>query len=533
MGIFISVNKTIECVVVAVLYTAFFAAACYRTLGALQACGYGGGKLMAWSRRRGNQTFHRHLLLALLCLFSSAVLSLCFSFVGGTWAAIIGCAGYVIFYSVFIWADNRVALRVPVAHTARFKRLYAVAVLLSAVIIYFAVTLLNFADFVWGAEVFSCMRYCALAVFPVCIIPFAALANLVDKIYEIPHNRSFVRKAKKKLAASGIKVVGITGSYGKTSAKRILNDLLSRKYRVLCTPSSYNTPMGIALCLNNNDLDNYDIFIAEMGARHLGDIAELCEFCPPDYSAITGICPQHLESFGSEENIVKAKGEILNYTKVSAVIADNCFDRFSDYSCKRERVAETSEIICTPEGTQFKLHFNGETKTVKTRLLGRHSADNIALAARLALELGMTADEIAAAVPDVQFIEHRLQLTVSNGVNIIDDGYNSSVAGAAAALEVLKTFEGGKIVVTPGLVELGILEESENYALGEKLAETDMVILVGETLVQPVRKGYLAAGGDPEKLVMKSTLSQAQEALTVILKKGDTVLFLNDLPDVY
>ena len=158
---------------------------------------------------------------------------------------------------------------------------------------------------------------------------------------------------------------------------------------------------------------------------------------------------------------------------------------------------------------------------------------NIALAAAVAHNLGMTAEEIAAAVEKLGYIEHRLQLIKSNGVNILDDGYNSNVKGASAAIEVLKSFGGRKIAVTPGLVELGILEEKENYELGAKLVGLDYVILVGETLITPVKQGYLDNGGDKEKLAVVLGLPSAQEYLKTVIEQGDTVLFLNDLPDFY
>ena len=130
-------------------------------------------------------------------------------------------------------------------------------------------------------------------------------------------------------------------------------------------------------------------------------------------------------------------------------------------------------------------------------------------------------------------MEHRLQLTKSNGINILDDGYNANVKGARAALEVLRSFGGRKIIVTPGIVELGILEEKENRQFGELLAGLDLVILVGDTLVTPVKEGYLSAGGGAEKLIVRETLKDAQRELKSYLAKGDTVLFLNDLPDIY
>ena len=146
-------------------------------------------------------------------------------------------------------------------------------------------------------------------------------------------------------------------------------------------------------------------------------------------------------------------------------------------------------------------------------LLGRHSACNIGIAAQTAYLAGMSFEEIADAVGGLEFIEHRLQLIKANGVNILDDGYNSNVKGARAALEVLDSFGGRKIVVTPGLVELGVLEESENYELGKNLVGYDSVILVGDTLVTPIRRGYTDGGGDAEKIVTVPTLDEAQERL--------------------
>ena len=106
-------------------------------------------------------------------------------------------------------------------------------------------------------------------------------------------------------------------------------------------------------------------------------------------------------------------------------------------------------------------------------------------------------------------------------------------ARARAALEVLRAFPGRKLIVTPGIVELGILEEQENRQFGGLLAGLDLVILVGDTLVSPVKEGYLEAGGDPEKLLVRETLKDAQAELKKVLERGDTVLFLNDLPDIY
>ncbi len=532
MGIFISAEKTIECVVIALGMGVLLAMSSNKLLGVLQECNYRSGRLMRWAAKRSNMSFERLLLLGMLVLLSSAIVSLCFSF-AGEWAAVIGLAPCVLFFGVYIYADGKIALRVPAVRTKRFKRLQAVLFFVCAVLSYLAVTLLNFAAEVWGEQLFFVLRYCALSVMPVLLIPMICLANELAKIYEVPHNRSYIKKATQKIAASGITVVGITGSYGKTGTKNILSAMLSKKYRVLSTPRSHNTPIGIALAVNGNDMGAYDVFIAEMGARNVGDIAELCRICPPDYSLITGICAQHLETFESLENIIEAKGEILSATKKRAFIAADCAEYFKDPPCPADVCSCVSEVEAGADGTSFTLTLGGESARVKTRLLGAHSAYNIGLAASLAFELGVGLPDIAAAAEELGFAEHRLQLIKADGINILDDGYNANIKGARAALSVLRAFGGRKIAVTPGIVELGILEEKENGEFGALLAGLDLVILVGDTLVTPVKEGYLSAGGDPEKLVVRQTLKDAQRELKGYLSKGDTVLFLNDLPDIY
>lgn len=532
MGIFISVPKTVECVVTALALAALLCAAAYKQTGVLQSSGYSNGKYFAWVKKKGNLSFQRFMFLAMLCALSSAMIAMMFSFTG-EWAAVISLTAYLAFFVLYLVADKKLALRSEVTPTARFKRLYTILFLVLAICSYILVTLLNFADYVWENKIFSYLRYVPLSVLPLLLIPLIMLANGIAKIYEVPHNKKFVRKAKKKLAASNVKVIAITGSYGKTSTKNILYDILSKKYRVLSTPRSHNTPIGIALALNNANLDDYDIFIAEMGARHPGDIAELCEICPPDISLITGICGQHLETFLSFQNIVKAKAEILSATKIKTIIADDAFELFADYACEKERCGIATGIECDKSGTAFTLTLGGEVRSVKTKLLGEHSAYNIALAAEAALAVGMTADEICSAIPGIDFIEHRLQLIENGGVNILDDGYNSNVKGARAALKVLKYFDGRKIVVTPGLVELGVLEEDENTALGRELVGFDLVVLVGDTLVKFVENGYKSGGGDTSKIKIKTSIFEAQEELKGYLQAGDTVLFLNDLPDIY
>ena len=514
-----------------------------RSLGALQQAGYNGSKYAAWVRRKGNMVRSRATLLAFLIALSSLVLGICFSF-AGEWAAYVALFPVPLFCILFCVAD-RSALKVPLVRTARAKRILALD---------FFLLLLAAAALVLGANALyrlvwpqvglvGHLRYLPLAVLPLLFPEILRLANALEKPFSSAKNRRYLAAAKKKLLAAPCVKIGITGSCGKTSVKNFLAGILGGRCRVFATPASYNTPLGIAKAIEDVDLTQYDYFIAEMGARHKGDIAELCELVRPDHCIVTGICPQHLETFGTVEGIVAAKGEILRGTKPGgfAVIGQDEYTARLDPAAaglKKVAVGEHGEfgafdVHCSPAGIEFKLAMGILQMPVRSRLLGAHNAQNIALAAALASKLGVEKEEIASAVAGLDFVPHRLQPLEAGGVVVLDDAYNANVRGAAAALEVLRLFGGRKFVVTPGLVELGVLEESENAALGERMVGLDRILLVGSTLVTAVRKGYLAAGGIEERVSVHPTLDAAKEALAQELMPGDTVLFLNDLPDIY
>ena len=515
-----------------------------RSLGALQQAGYNGSKYAAWVRRRGNMVRSRGTLLAFLIALSSLVLGICFSF-AGQWAAYVALFPILLFTVIFCIADRR-ALKVPLVHTARANRrilaldfflllLAAAALVLGANALY---------RLVWPqVGLVGHLRYLPLAVLPLLFPEILRLANALEKPFSSAKNRRYLAAAKKKLLAAPCVKIGITGSCGKTSVKNFLAGILGGRYRVFATPASYNTPLGIAKAIEDVDLTQYDYFIAEMGARHKGDIAELCELVRPDHCIVTGICPQHLETFGTVEGIVAAKGEILRGTKPGgfAVIGqDEYTARLDPAAAGLKKVAGGEhgefgafDVHCSPAGIEFKLAMGILQMPVRSRLLGAHNAQNIALAAALASKLGVEKEEIASAVAGLDFVPHRLQPLEAGGVVVLDDAYNANVRGAAAALDVLRLFGGRKFVVTPGLVELGVLEESENAALGERMVGLDRILLVGSTLVTAVRKGYLAAGGIEERVSVHPTLDAAKEALAQELMPGDTVLFLNDLPDIY
>jgi UDP-N-acetylmuramoyl-tripeptide--D-alanyl-D-alanine ligase len=365
-------------------------------------------------------------------------------------------------------------------------------------------------------------------------------ANAITAPFENMHNKKFIKQAGQVLDETEMIRIAVVGSYGKTSVKNILKTLLSEKYSVVATPESYNTPIGIAKTVFSSEFSGKEMFIAEMGARKAGDIAELCALVKPDYVVFTGVCEQHLQTFGTLENVWQEKSEALRAVGKKAVCAEALKEYVAKDFADNEKIvfadsASITDVMLGATKTTFKVQYKNDTIAVETNILGNSAVENILLATTLASELGLTAEELEKGMQKLQPTPHRLQLLEYEGVYILDDGYNANPRGAKEALGALGRFEGRKCVVTPGIVECGILEESINGALGKELAELapDKLILVGDTLVGAVKAGYISAGGDAERLTVKDTLAGAQAVLSEWVSAGDAVLFLNDLPDVY
>ncbi len=500
-------------------------------LGVLQQQNYTGGEFLSWLFRKNNALWKRWQLLALCSFLLVALANACFSFLPAAYANLISALPFVGLCALFYCVSKKHALKVQTKRTPRLIRLgVCFFLLLTGVIFGVGCAFAAIANAI--ARPFALLvRFVPIALFPL-LLPFLLyLANGLMKAYELPRNAKFVRRAAEALAKSDCVKVGITGSCGKTSVKNMAYEMLSTKFKVIATPASYNTPAGIARTVNELGAD-CDIFLAEMGARRKGDIAELCDIVRPTVGVVTAILPQHLQTFGSLQAIAEEKGVLLSRTQkgvvgvsASSLAGKNTLVEGADFSVEA--------LALTREGTSFTLRLPDGEIAVKTPLLGKHAAQDLALAAALCSLLGMTREEIALAIGQVKPVPHRLQLVEANGLHILDDSYNANVEGAKNAVDTLRLFEGKKFVVTPGIVELGELEEEENAKLGASLVGLDGVILVGETLVLSVRAGYLAAGGEEKKLTVVPTLERATELLKERLSAGDSVLFLNDLPDCY
>lgn len=360
------------------------------------------------------------------------------------------------------------------------------------------------------------------------------LALAVVAPFERLISQRWVTRAAAKLASSGARVVGITGSYGKTTTKGYAHHLISGRVSAVTTPASFNNRMGLARAINEHLMPGTAVFLAEMGTYGKGEIADLCEFVVPEVAVITAIGPVHLERFGSEESIVEAKREILAKASVAILNIDHpLLADLADQEDVRLRVIRVSgsDPAADVSVVDGVLRIDGASVGhVGPEVFG----SNLAAAAAVAIQCGVGRDEIALRLPSLPVTPHRRQQTMSErGFVVIDDTYNSNPAGASAALDLLFSLpgEGRRVVVTPGMVELGIRQFSENslFARAAAARATDLVV-VGKTNRRALVEG--ARGG----VATVTVLSSRQEAVEWVrsqLGPGDAVLYENDLPDHY
>lgn len=457
---------------------------------------------------------------------------------------------WVVAIFVLVWflpvAPYTARAKKPLVVTARVKRLIVPAALLYAALIALALITVEripsqFPDpFVLG---FLLSSASLLQPF------FMLLAGWIMKPVETQIQNGYIRKAKRKLAAMpDLKVVAITGSYGKTSTKFVIKTLLAERFNVCFTPGSFNTPMGITKVINN-DLDvSHQILILEMGARYSGNIDELCEIARPDVSVFTNVGLAHLETFGTQENIALTKGAIIRHLSPNGTAVVNSDDFRVMSQLTRTDISviavgmesgrlRAENIRYDASGCHFTVVLDGlERAEVSTKLLGAHNVMNILIGFGVGLHFGLRLQTMALAASRIEPVEHRLKLKRIGVATMIDDAFNSNPVGAANAVEVLRQFTGGRrVIVTPGMVELGAIEAEENRKFGEAIgrADLDLVILVGEVRSKPILEGIRATGFSDEKIRVEASLFTANEFLHGYLREGDVVLYENDLPDLY
>ncbi len=515
----------------------------------LQLESYQGMMYLKWvSKHIGDEVFPitAASLVALLLRFGYAMLMYSYSTIS-TISYYLADALYVLMLIVLAYAVKKKKQIKPLVFTGRIKRLLIVmAVLIAACgCSFFRPTQMYLEQGFSAFLISNILRYLPGIMLPL----FVFAAYLITYPIEESVKKWYFNDAKKKLIASDKLIkIAITGSFGKTGTKYALKTFLSKKYKTLFTPGSFNTPMGVTRVVREQLTDEYEAFIAEMGARYKGDIKELCELVGPKYGILTSIGKQHLETFGSYENIIKTKCEL-----VDALRPDGCcfFNgdslelraAYEQADLKEKYLFGTegeglymkaSAMNVTCDGSEFKLvTADGNEVSCSTRLLGKYNIVNLVGAAACAYRLGVDLDLIAQGISEAEPVEHRLQLK-KGPVNIIDDAFNSNPVGSKEALNVLSSFPGKRIVVTPGMVELGDEEDEINKAFGMHMAHcVDIAIIIGKKHADPICEGLIEAGFDKANLIRVESLDEATLKLPQHTEANCVVLFENDLPDNY
>lgn len=380
---------------------------------------------------------------------------------------------------------------------------------------------------------------------------FTLLANALLKPIEKHINDRYYNEAKSIISSiPELTIVGVTGSYGKTSTKHYLHRILSEKYDVLMTPGSFNTTLGVIRTIRENLKPYNDVFIVEMGAKQPGDIKEICDLVHPTIGIVTAVGEQHLESFKTIENVQRTKFELVDSLPADGLaVINNDFPyvanrKVENVKCLRYTINgkcsadyHAHDISYSRNGTSFSiLTPEGECLPFTTRLVGECNVSNLMTAIIVALRLQIPVDKIRYAIAGIEQVEHRLNMKhTPGGITIIDDAFNSNPTGSGMALDVLKMMTGGRrIIVTPGMIELGDRQAELNKAFGAKIAScADIAVVVGEYNRDAIVSGIESAGNDGPELKTVDSFNEAQQFLATTLRPGDTILYENDLPDTF
>ena len=447
--------------------------------------------------------------------------------------------GYAIEILVFVYlilTTKRAKEKKPFVVTARIRRVYFTYLILFLIGIICA-NVFN------GRIVLIILNICSVFAYL-----FVYIVSIINKPIEKAIRKKFCNQAKKKLKdIPGLKVVGITGSYGKTSTKYIINTILSQKYNTLMTPESYNTTMGVVRTINEKLNSMHSLFICEMGAKYIGDIKEITDIVNPTYGVLTAIGPQHLDTFKSLENVSKTKLELVESLPEDGIAFVNWEDEnirkavinknMIKYGLSKDADYYAKNINITERGSSFEVVMpNNRSIDIRTRLLGDLNILNIVGAVAIADKLGLSETEIKAGAKYIRPVPHRLEIRQNpNGSIIIDDAYNSNTKGAKMALNVLNSFtHKKKILITPGIVELGNKSAEINGELGRNAAKCcDYIILVGATQTVPIYNGIMEMDYPEAQIYIAKNLQDALGQMNKIITPDSVVLLENDLPDNY
>ena len=513
-----------------VLFIVYFMKKNRHGLHILQLESYYNDRYLGWVKNNLNKVFNiKHIILL--------ILPVVILFINFNEYKILSLSLEILALIVLIFVTKRKKEKKPFVVTARVKRMY-ITYLILIVLLFIAANMVDLRIIMPIVAVVGIFSYF-----------FVFIVNVINKPIEGSIRKGFCVKAQKKLKGiPGLEVVGITGSYGKTSTKYAVSTILSQKYNTLMTPESYNTTMGVVRTVNEKLNPMHHLFVCEMGAKYIGDIKEITDIVEPKYGILTAIGPQHLDTFKSIENVSKAKMELVDSLPKDIGLAfvnwedENIrkikFDKkIVKYGLTKEADYYATNIEIGERGSTFDVVLPGKDSIkIKTKLLGKLNILNVVCAVAVADKLGLSADEIKVGAKYLKPVPHRLELRQNaNGSIVIDDAYNSNIRGASMALEVLKSFESKKrILITPGIVDLGDKAKEINKELGKKAADaSDFIILVGAKQAIPIFEGIRETKYPEKNVYIAKNLEDALRKMNQIIDSNSVVLLENDLPDNY
>lgn len=439
-----------------------------------------------------------------------------------------------IFYSV----ELKKKYVKPLVITARVTRQIATFYLL-----YFLIFIgLFYIDSIKGWIVLS------MSVLPLTWI-LVIVVSIITEPLESFVKKGYIYLAKRKLKKqSNLIKIGITGSYGKTTTKHIVNDVLSTNFYCLMTPASYNTPMGVTISIRNMLKPLHQVFICEMGADKVNEIQYLSKLVKPQFGVVTAVGPQHLNTFKKIENIVIEKMKLIENLPLSGVGVINLDnEHIRNYRIKNKCLVlsvgivskdvdyKANNIEYTTEGTRFEvLTKEGVSIPFKTKLLGEHNVLNILVSIALAKQLGIAWQEIQNSVASLRQIKNRLEIKQMFGYRVIDNSFNSNPISANNSLKVLSMMPNKRFIITPGMIELGDQQNFYNHQFGKNMINhADVVILIGKRQTQSIYEGLKESGYDMEHVHVVDSMVKAFDVVKSSATSEDTILIENDLPDAF
>ncbi|MEO6729439.1 MAG: UDP-N-acetylmuramoyl-tripeptide--D-alanyl-D-alanine ligase [Candidatus Dojkabacteria bacterium] len=384
---------------------------------------------------------------------------------------------------------------------------------------------------------------------------FLILASIFISPIESFQKNKIINQAKKKFKQlktknQKLKTIGITGSFGKTTMKETLSTILSEKFNVVATPENINTPLGLARVILNNLNEDTEVFVVEMGEYVKGDVDALCQITPPDMSVITGINEAHLERYGTMENAIETKFEIVENTPDGGLVVLNGMDkltvdnyeRFSKnkkvewYNDKNLKFKILNSKLDTEKLTRrLEIQTPGGILNAQTSIIAEYIGGNVIASMIVGTELGMSEAQIKLGVTQLKPAPHRLEVRRTGDITIIDDTYNGNSDGIKAGIALLSQFKDNrKVYVTPGLVETGEMKEEIHIEIGKQLAKVADVVILTENSATPfIAEGLKNNGFNKDNIVWYKTSKETYSKLRDNLKAGDVVLMQNDWSDNY